>query len=232
MMACCLCFAGCKNDDTKEEAKADVETVEEKSEEAPEEKVEEATETEKEDLGAAGYGSFKESEIESLINSYYDAYSAGDIDTIKKLAINVSDKEASYIQMISEYYDKAHIEKLIYSDGADENAVCVGVICEIKFSEVEKEAPGLDFFYIERIDDKLVIDSTYCAFNSTYQAIPVDDKIQECIDDYVADEDFLALSMEVDERYSTFVEGYPEYNEFIEGTLTDALIEWNDQYNN
>ncbi len=116
-------------------------------------------------------------ELKKLLNAYYKAFDNNDVEGLKKVADPFTDRELSYIAMMSEYIDSHQIEELYTKQGADENSLIVSAKVAIKYNSLDEKAPALDFFYLEKKGNDYKINNAYSIYNLTNQDLKVDDTI-------------------------------------------------------
>ena len=166
-------------------------------------------------------------EINDLIKNYYDAYAAGDLDTLQKYAHPVSDNEKSFIKMFSDYVDEYQNIKCYTKQGLDSKSYLVSVYLEIKFKDVTTTAPGLDFFYVSTDDDgNLYIDNLYSQFNLLNQEQDLDSNVKALIDSFELESDVLALQTDVQQKYEAAIASDENLKTMIDSTIADAYNTW------
>lgn len=166
-------------------------------------------------------------EVNTLVSEYYTAYAAGDLDTLTTLANPVSANEQSYIALFSQYVDEYQNVKCYTQNGLDANSYMVSVAMEIKFTGVEKAAPGLDFFYIRTNDEgKLYIDNLYSQYNFTNKDNALDTSVENLINEYMATTDMIALKSEIQANYDAAVASDESLSTMIDSTIPDAINQW------
>lgn len=166
-------------------------------------------------------------EVNALIQQYLTAYAEGDVDTITSLAAPVSDTEKSYIAEYSKYIDSYQNIKCYTKHGLDDKSYMVSVYLEIKFTDAETAAPGLDFFYIRTNDDNtLTIDNLYSQYNSRMQENALDTSVQSLIDQYESSEDMIALQREVQEKYDAALAADATLTDVVTNKIPTAITEW------
>ena len=87
-------------------------------------------------------------EITELVNTYYTAQAAGDIDTIRSLVSNIDDLEVLRIEETSKYIDSYPTLEIYTKVGPVENTYIVYVCAELKFTDYEDLFPGMKVFYV------------------------------------------------------------------------------------
>lgn len=87
-------------------------------------------------------------EIQVLIDSYYDAYAAGDIDGIKSISNYLDETEAIRIGAMSEYVE-SYLDKVIYTKpGPVADSYLAYVYFKMKVTNFEDGISGMETFYI------------------------------------------------------------------------------------
>lgn len=166
-------------------------------------------------------------DVNALINQYFTAYAAGDVDTIAAIATPISENEKSYIAEYSKYVDSYENIKCYTKRGLDDNSYLVSVAIEIKFTDAETMAPGLDFFYVRTNEDgSLCIDNLYSQYNSKIKENAVDTSVQSLIDKYEESADVIALQQEIQEKYTAAVEADASLADVINVKLPAAITAW------
>ncbi len=166
-------------------------------------------------------------EINELISNYYTAYANGDTDTLATLADPISDTEKSYISVFSQYVEGYNNISCYTKKGLDESSFIVSAYLEIKFKDVETNAPGLDFFYVRTNEDgSLYIDNLYSMYNSEKEELPLDSEIAGLIEAFEQQEDVIALQSEVQKKYDEAVASDENLKKMVETTIPDAMTVW------
>ena len=180
------------------------------------------------------YKSFKKntnSELTTLITNYYTAYADGDTDTLATLATPVSDQEISYIAFYSQYIDSFDDVEIYTKPGLTENSYLVTTSVQLKYTDIDTAAPGMDFFYVETNEDgNLFINNIYGSFNQNNNVYEMDSEISDLIAVYIRQQDFLDLKAEIDEAYDTALGEDTTLSSFMTESLPAAIIQWNTDY--
>ena len=171
-------------------------------------------------------------ELNALLNSYYEAVATNDVDTLKSVATPFSDSELSYIAMMSEYIDSYTIDQVYSKNGLTDGSYLVSVAVDMKFGGIDTPAPGLDFFYVETDPDtgKLYINNLYSTYNINNNENPVDSQVATMIAEFEQQEDVLSLQAEVQKKYNEAVIEDGNLKTFMESTLQDKITEWATNY--
>ena len=86
--------------------------------------------------------------VNPLMNDYYAAMAAGDVETIESMNAYVDDREKIRIQEMSKYVD-SYQELDVYTKlGPVEGSYLVYVYSKVKFTEYDKLVPGMKAFYV------------------------------------------------------------------------------------
>ena len=177
------------------------------------------------------YTKNKNSELDTLINSYYTAYAAGDTDTLQELATPISDEEISYIQCYSQYIDSIDNIQVFTKKGLTEDSYIVSTVIDFKFKDIDTPAPGFDFFYVEKNDDgSLYINNLYGSFNQTNSIYSMDPDVTTLIAAFIQQPDVVEKQSEVQAAYDEAIDSDENLKTFVDSTLQDALVQWNIEY--
>ncbi|MBR1622431.1 MAG: SH3 domain-containing protein, partial [Pseudobutyrivibrio sp.] len=190
------------------------------------------TATEKNSNGVSKkYKENKNSELEALIDDYYEAYANGDTDTISTLATPVSDQEISYIKFYSEYIESFSDIKIYTKQGLDDSSYLVTTEVSLKYKDIETPAPGLDFFYVETNEDgKLYINNIYGSFNQNNNIYEMDAEISDLIGVFIRQQDLLDMEADIQDAYTKALEEDASLNTFMSDTLPAAIVQWHTDY--
>ena len=167
----------------------------------------------------------KNKEIVQLMNNYYTAYAAGDVETLKSIAAPISDMEQSYIAMLSQYIESYQDVKCYVMDGMDKNSYIVSVTTNMKFPGIDTVVPSMETFYLRTNDkDKLYIDNLYSTFNYVAtQETEVDASVSAYIEEYQKQEEFINLSKEIETKSQEAIGADAVLAEYI-NNLSNANI--------
>lgn len=166
-------------------------------------------------------------ELVTLMDNYYAAYAAGDIETLEMLAQPLSDNEKDYIETFSAYYEDYQNITCYSAKGATDDSYMVSVCYDLKFKDVDTAAPGMDFFYVER-DGKgnLVINNIYSSYNFTFLDQDLDANLYSLILAYEKSDEVVALQKEVQTSYNEAVKSDEKLANMVGGTLRNAMAKW------
>ncbi len=156
-------------------------------------------------------------EVNDLIRMYYDAVAGGDIDTIRVISRGISDREITDIQVVSrsiDHYETVDVYTKPGSPVTEENAserlkswVCYAST-EVVFKGYAKPVPGMQTFFVEEADGRLVINFA-----------PAD---MEYINTVSLQDDVVDLSNKITADYNDMLAGDPAFAAFVEA-LTSGL---------
>lgn len=86
--------------------------------------------------------------VNELVNKYYEALAAGDVDAIAAINSFLDDTEKIRIQEMSRYIDDYPEINVFTKAGPVENSYLVYVYSKVKFTEYEELVPGMEAFYV------------------------------------------------------------------------------------
>ena len=165
--------------------------------------------------------------IKNLIQTYYDSYASGDVETLEQIAKPFSESEKAFVGMFSEYVDDYENLSCYVKPVTGKKAWIVNADIDIRFAGVDTPAPGLDFFYVETDEnDTIFINNRYCQYNSLMKEEDVDSDIQTMIREFEAQEDVILLQNDVEERYQAAVMSDTKLADLISTTIHDAYASW------
>ena len=166
-------------------------------------------------------------DVNALINQYFTAYAAGDVDTIAAIATPITDNEKSYIAEYSKYVDSYENIQCYTKHGLDDKSYMVSARIDIKFSGADTPAPGLDFFYVRTQDDgSLIIDNLYSQYNRRIRENAVDTSVQSLIEEYENSDDLIALQQEVQSKYDEALASDADLADILNIKLPAAIVQW------
>ncbi len=144
--------------------------------------------------------------ITELINTYYTAQAAGDIDTIRSLVSDIDDSEVLRIEETSKYIDAYSTLDIYTKEGPLENTYIVYVCSELKFTDYEDLLPGMKVFYVCEDENGAyyINESDDCTDNElTY------------IEQVTLQDDVIDLNNKVAAEYNDMVAENPDLAQFI-----------------
>lgn len=130
----------------------------------------------------------------SLIATYYNALATGDVETIKTIDNYVEDTEEIRIQELSKYIESYPTIEIYTKPGPEENSYIAYVYSKVTFYGYEEEVPGMQTFYVCTDDEgKLYLN---------------DGEVAEDILDYIKEINFQDDVVDLNNRVTV------EYNQF------------------
>lgn len=178
-------------------------------------------------VSTGNYETNAKEEINQLINNYYTAYANGDVETLAALADPISNMEKSYIAVFSQYVEAYQNITCYTKKGLDDNSYITSAYMEIKFKDVDTNAPGLETFYVKRREDgSLYIDNVYGQFNSQMEEYKADTAVSELLENFSSQEDVIALQQDVQKKYEDALAADEALKSMVETTVPDAITVW------
>ncbi len=166
-------------------------------------------------------------QLNTLINNYFSAYAAGNIEELEKYAYPISDKEKSYIGVCSQYFENYQNVVCYTKHGLTEGSYFVSAYYELKFYEVETVAPGLEFFYVETDENgNLYVNNLYSAYNRERMEEEMDPDIYSVYVLYGQQEDVQAIRLDVQERYQAALSSDADLVNMLSSTFPLAVEDW------
>lgn len=166
-------------------------------------------------------------EINELMANYYEAYAAGDNETLATLAEPLSDTEQSYIAAFSQYVEEYRNLACYTKSGLDADSYVVSVYMEIKLKDIDTVAPGLETFYLRRNKEgKLVVDTAYGQLNSKTKELDRDEDIMAFLTDFNQQADVVKLWTEVQGKYEEALASDENLKTMVETTIPDTMTVW------
>lgn len=167
------------------------------------------------------------SEVNELMAKYYEAYAAGDNETLATLAEPLSDTEQSYITAFSQYVEEYQNLACYTKSGMDDGAYVVSAYTEIKLKDVDTVAPGLETFYLRKNKNgKLVVDTAYGQLNSKTKELDRDEDILAFLADFNQQADVVKLWTEVQGKYEEALAADENLKTMVETTIPDTMTVW------
>ncbi|MCM1120424.1 MAG: SH3 domain-containing protein [bacterium] len=84
----------------------------------------------------------------TLINTYYSAYAAGDVETIKSISSYMEDTEGIRIREMAKYVESYPLIEIYTKPGPREASYLAYVYFHMTVTGFEEEVPGMDTFYV------------------------------------------------------------------------------------
>lgn len=166
-------------------------------------------------------------ELVTLIHDYYTACANAAIEDLEMLAEPLGENEKSYIKTFSDFYEEYKNITCYSVNGETEDSYLVSVCYDLKFKDIDTQAPGMDFFYVERNGKgKLYINNIYSSYNFNFMEETLDPNLYALILDYEKSDDVTALQKDVETRYEQAVASDEKLANMVGGTLRDAMTQW------
>lgn len=166
-------------------------------------------------------------QINELIENYYKAYVSGSEEKVAAYAVPISENEASYMKLFSEYVESYEVKNVYTQEGVDSNSCLVSVEMTMKFKDVDTPAPGLDFFYVTGVESgELHIVNLYSQFNERTKEYVTEGQIEQCIRKYEAREEVKELQAKVQAEYEDAVTSDEALDAMVNATIQDAVQQW------
>lgn len=166
-------------------------------------------------------------DVNELIEQYYEAYAEGDCEKLIQTIEPLSDNEAEYIRLFSSFIESISVKNVYTQQGVEEGSYLVSVEMAIKFVNVETEAPGMEFFYVETgRDDKLYINNLYSQFNMQVSEYVKDETVMAAIYAYEDREELKEVQLGVEEDYRNAISADEALAELISTTIAREISAW------
>lgn len=91
--------------------------------------------------------------VNELMQSFCTALADGDMDTVRALKDYNTDREIITYEKKSEFIERYDNVKCYTKPGMEDNSYFVYVTYDVKFKDIETEAPGLNAFYVYTSED-------------------------------------------------------------------------------
>lgn len=92
-------------------------------------------------------------EVNSLVQSYFDAKAAGDIEALRLTVSELSDTEADSVVKMSQHIESYNNIVCYTKNGPAENSYVAYICYDIKFQNVDTMAPSLNMLYVCSAED-------------------------------------------------------------------------------
>lgn len=144
-------------------------------------------------------------EVNTLINSFYEAWGQKDIEKMKQLTDNLD--AADEAKVSNSTYIEGYNDITVYTKpGLTEDSYVVYASYKLKFTDINTEAPGLSQLYVIKNEDGSYIihnDNSDEKINNYLQKVTQDKDVQELVSKV---EDDLNAAIESDEDLKAFEE--------------------------
>ena len=147
-------------------------------------------------------------EINSLIQTYFQALSDCDIETVKKIMVlgdsDSFDKKEENMKSEGQYIESYENIDCYTKNGLEDNTYVVYVAYDVKFLQMDTLAPGLARLYV--VEDS---DGKYCIY------APYSDEVQAYMDEVDKSEDVVLLAREIDDKMTEALASDEKLREFM-----------------
>lgn len=143
--------------------------------------------------------------VNQVINSYYEAFAAGDVARIETIDNYVDDTEKLYISEISKYIESYPSVTVYTKKGPVDDSYIAYVYSEVKFQSYENTVPGMQAFYVCKKED-----GSYF-INEGEE----DEEILEYISQVSLQDDVIDLYNKVNVDYNDLIANDAALNEFL-----------------
>ena len=150
-------------------------------------------------------------EINAQIKAFFNNYSQGNLEELKKIIVPLDDNQANLVTNLSQYIE-AYKNIGVYSKKLpNKDAYLVSVYHETKFKDIETTAPGLTIFYIRRDDaGKYIIDNSSDSM--------MDEDVANFITNFRTEEDVVELANYVNGQSTKALQEDEKLYEFVANT--------------
>lgn len=168
-------------------------------------------------------------EVNELIQTYFDAYVNADFVTLEAVATPISEMEKSYITTMSQFYE-AYQNVICYTKhGLSKDSYVVAVRFDIKFLDVETTAPSMMLFYVQtNAEGGLYINNLYSDFNMQYSETPINKDVYTALRKVTTQDDYLELFNEVEVAFSNLIKENTDIYQLTKRTIPGTRQMWED----
>ena len=157
-------------------------------------------------------------EVNELVNKYFSAAAAGDIETLKTIIWPFDENQQNLISQLSQYIESYNNISCYTKIGPVKDSYFVSVYHDTKFVDIETLAPGVTTLYIHR--------------DETSGALYIDNRPQEELEpeviafnqDYIHAEDVVELKNSVDAKAQEVLVADEKLKSFVEGTYQQIYV--------
>ena len=145
-------------------------------------------------------------ELNTLIQTYFNAYVQADFVTLQTIATPISEMEKSYITTMSQFYESYQNITCYTKHGLSKDSFIASVRFDIKFAGQDVLAPSMMLFYIQTNEQgKLYINNLYSDFNMQYSEAPINKNVYMALQKYTTQNDYLELYNQVEVAFSNLI---------------------------
>ena len=144
-------------------------------------------------------------EVNSIVRTYYDAQTSGDIEVVSALNTYLNEIEKIRVEELSKYIEDYPVLDVYTKPGLEENTYVAYVYSEVKFKDIEQALPGMQTYYIGQNENQefFINDGTY------------DDSVWNYIKEVTLQDDVVDLNNKVVVEYNEYLAADEELNEFV-----------------
>ena len=144
-------------------------------------------------------------EVNTLIESFYDAWGQKNVDAMRELTDNFSSTDEA--KVVNATYIESYDNIQVYTKkGLDDNSYVVFAAYDLKFQGIDTSAPGLSELYVMKDESN----------NWLIHNDESDQEVQECIEKTRQEDDVQELISQVEENYNQTVESNEELKSYLE----------------
>lgn len=144
-------------------------------------------------------------EVNTLIESFYDAWGQKNVDAMRELTDNFSSTDEA--KVVNATYIESYDNIQVYTKkGLDDNSYVVFAAYDLKFQGIDTPVPGLSELYVMKDESN----------NWLIHNDESDQEVQECIEKTRQEDDVQELISQVEENYNQTVESNEELKSYLE----------------
>lgn len=168
-------------------------------------------------------------EINELIQTYFDAYVNADFETLGILAYPITEMEQSYITTMSQFYESYQNVTCYTKHGLSKDSFIVAVRFDIKFAGQEVTAPSMMLFYVQTNENgELYINNLYSDFNLQYSENAISRDVYTALRKFTTQDDYLELYNEVEVAFSNLIKENADIYQLTKRTIPGTRQMWED----
>lgn len=168
-------------------------------------------------------------EVNELIQTYFDAYVNADIATLQSVAYPMSEMEQSYVTTMSQFYEAYQNVKCYTKHGLSKDSYIVAARFDIKFANVDILAPSMMLFYVQTNEEGSVyINNLYSDFNMQYSESPIGKDVYTALRKFTTQDDYLELYNEVEVAFSNLIKENTDIYQLTKRTIPATRQMWED----
>lgn len=168
-------------------------------------------------------------ELNTLIQTYFNAYVQADFVTMQTVASPISEMEKSYITTMSQFYDSYQNIVCYTKHGLSKDSFIAAVRFDIKFAGQDVLAPSMMLFYIQTNEQgKLFINNIYSDFNLQYSESPISKDVYMALQKFTTQNDYIELYNEVEVAFSALIKENADIFQLTKRTIPYTRQMWED----